>query len=86
VDLLATTTTTHLNDDSLSNQWFCIHRRLAPIAKPPPCSYVADVKDHQEEFRPFQPSNAVYLPETMNFILKPLLHNDELFNLHRKVL
>jgi hypothetical protein len=33
----------------------------------------------------FQP-NVVYLPETMNFILKPLLHNDELFNLHRKVL
>jgi hypothetical protein len=33
----------------------------------------------------FQP-NVVYLPETMNYILKLLIHNDELFNLHRKVL
>jgi hypothetical protein len=33
----------------------------------------------------FQP-NVVYLPETMNFILKPLLHNNKLFDLHRKVL
>jgi hypothetical protein len=33
----------------------------------------------------FQP-NVVYLPQTMNFILKPLLHNAELFNLHHKVL
>ena len=33
----------------------------------------------------FEP-NVVYLPETMNFILQPLLHNNKLFNLHRKVL
>jgi len=33
----------------------------------------------------FKP-NVVYLPQTMNFILKPLLRNDELFNFHRKVL
>jgi hypothetical protein len=33
----------------------------------------------------FKP-NVIYLPQTMNFILKPLLHNDELFNLHRQVL
>jgi hypothetical protein len=33
----------------------------------------------------FKP-NVIYLPRTMNFILKPLLHNDELFNLHRQVL
>ena len=33
----------------------------------------------------FKP-NVVYLPQTMNFILKPLLHNNELFNLHRQVL
>jgi hypothetical protein len=33
----------------------------------------------------FKP-NVMYLPRTMNFILKPLLHNDELFNLHRQVL
>jgi hypothetical protein len=31
-------------------------------------------------------SNVMYLPGTMNFILKPLLHNDELFNLHCQVL
>ena len=30
--------------------------------------------------------NVMYLPRTMNFILKPLLHNDELFNLHHQVL
>jgi hypothetical protein len=33
----------------------------------------------------FKP-NVMYLPRAMNFILKPLLHNEELFNLHRKVL
>jgi hypothetical protein len=33
----------------------------------------------------FKP-NVVYLPQLMTFILKPLLHNDELFNLHPKVL
>jgi hypothetical protein len=33
----------------------------------------------------FQP-DVVYLPETMNSILKLLLHNNELFNLHCKVL
>jgi hypothetical protein len=33
----------------------------------------------------FQP-NVMYLPRAMNFILKPLLHNEELFNLHRQVL
>jgi hypothetical protein len=42
-----TTTTTHLDDDSPSN--LCIHHQWAPIGKPKPCSYVADVKDHQEE-------------------------------------
>jgi hypothetical protein len=81
---LWTTTTTHLDDDSPSNQWFCIYRRSAPIAKPTPCSYVADVEDHQEESGFFQP-NAVYLSQRIHFILKPLLHNDKLFNLHRKV-
>jgi hypothetical protein len=30
--------------------------------------------------------NVVYLPQTMNFILKQLLHNAELFNLYSKVL
>jgi hypothetical protein len=85
VDLSATTTT-HLDDDSPSDQWFCIHRQSASIAKPLPCSYFADVEDHQEESRFFFKPNVVYLPETMNFILKPLLHNDKLFNLHRKVL
>ncbi len=85
VDLLATTTT-HLDDDSPSDQWFCIHRQSASIAKPLPCSYFADVEDHQEESRFFFKPNVVYLPETMNFILKPLLHNNELFNLHRQVL
>jgi hypothetical protein len=33
----------------------------------------------------FQP-NVIYLPQTMNFILKPLLYNAGLFNLHCKVL
>jgi hypothetical protein len=33
----------------------------------------------------FQP-NVIYLLRTMNVILKPLLHNDKLFNLHRQVL
>jgi hypothetical protein len=83
-DLLATTTT-HLDNDNPSNQWFCIHRRLTPVAKPIPCAYVADVEDHQDEFEFFKP-NVVYLPRTMNFILKPLLQNNKLFNLHRKVL
>ena len=42
-------------------------------------------KTMQKNLAFFQP-NVVYLPQTMNFILKPLLHNAELFNLHRKVL
>jgi hypothetical protein len=37
-------------------------------------------------FRAVKNPNVVYLLRTMNFILKPQLHNDEVFNLHRKVL
>jgi hypothetical protein len=33
----------------------------------------------------FKP-NVIYLPRTMNFILKLLLHDDKLLNLHRQVL
>jgi hypothetical protein len=34
----------------------------------------------------FFKANVIYLPRMMNFILKPLLHNDELFNLHCQIL
>jgi hypothetical protein len=33
----------------------------------------------------FKP-NIIYLPQTMNFILKPLLHNNKLFKFHHQVL
>jgi hypothetical protein len=84
VDLSATTTT-DLDNDSPSTQWFCIHWQSAPIGKPIPSSCVADVGDHQEDPGFFQP-NVIYLPQAMNFILKPLLHKVKLFNLHCKVL
>jgi hypothetical protein len=45
-----------------------------------------DVKDHKEESVFFFQPHVVSLPQTMNFILKPLLHNAKLFRLYRKVL
>jgi hypothetical protein len=85
VDLSATTTT-HLDYDSPSNQWFRIHRRSAPIAKPPTLFICRGCRRPPRRISIFFQPNVVYQPETMNFILKPLPHNDELFNLHRKVL
>jgi hypothetical protein len=79
------TTTTNVDNDTPTKQRFCIHRRSAPISKPLPGTYVSYVEDHQEDCRFFKP-NVIYLPRTMNFILKPLLHNEEIFNLHRQVL
>jgi hypothetical protein len=52
---------------------------------PLPSPYLVHMSRIKKNLDFFQP-NVVYLPETMNFILKPLLHNDELFTLHRKVL
>jgi hypothetical protein len=42
-------------------------------------------KTRKETLDYFKP-NVIYAPRTMDFILKPLLHDEELFNLHRQVL
>jgi hypothetical protein len=39
-------------------------------------------KETLDYFRP----NVIYTPRSMDFILKPLLHDEELFNFHRQVL
>jgi hypothetical protein len=64
---------------------FPFHCQAAPIAKAISGAYVLYVEDHQEESRFFKP-NVMYLPRTMNCFLKPLLHNNELFNLHGQIL
>jgi hypothetical protein len=85
VDLSATTTT-HLDNDSpsITNGFaFIVDRHPLPSPYLVHISRMSTTTKKNLDF--FQP-NVLYLPETMNFILKPLLHNDELFNLHRKVL
>jgi hypothetical protein len=42
-------------------------------------------KTRRETLDYFEP-NVIYAPRSMDFILKPLLHNEELFNFHRQVL
>jgi hypothetical protein len=42
-------------------------------------------KTRKETLDYFKP-NVIYTPRSMDFILKPLLHNEELFNFHRQVL
>jgi hypothetical protein len=42
-------------------------------------------KTRKETLDYFKP-NVIYAPRSMDFILKPLLHNEELFNFHRQVL
>jgi hypothetical protein len=42
-------------------------------------------KTRKETLDYFKP-NVIYTPRSMDFILKPLLHNAELFKLHRQVL
>jgi hypothetical protein len=42
-------------------------------------------KTRKENLDYFKP-NVIYTPRSMDFILKPLLHNEELFNFHRQVL
>ena len=41
-------------------------------------------KTRKETLDYFKP-NVIYTPRSMDFILKPLLHNEELFNFHRQV-
>jgi hypothetical protein len=41
-------------------------------------------KTRKETLDYFEP-NVIYTPRSMDFILKPLLHNEELFNFHRQV-
>jgi hypothetical protein len=86
-DDFSATTTTNFDNDRPSKRWFCIHRRSAPIAKPISgrlhMSRMSKTTKKNLDF--FQP-NVIYLPRTTNFILKPLLHNNKLFNLHHQVL
>ena len=42
-------------------------------------------KTRRETLDYFEP-NVICAPRSMDFILKPLLHNEELFNIHRQVL
>ncbi len=42
-------------------------------------------KTRKETLDCFKP-NVIYTPRSMDFILKPLLHDEELFNFHRQVL
>jgi hypothetical protein len=84
VDLSATTTT-HLDDGGPSNQWFAFIVGRHPLSSPYLVHMPRMSKTTITNLDFFQP-NAIYLPQKMNFILKPLLHNNKLFDLHGKVL
>jgi hypothetical protein len=63
---------------------FIINRH--PLTSPSYLVHMSRMSKTTKKNLDFFKPNVILLPQTINFILKPLLHNEELFNLHRQVL
>ena len=62
---------------------FIVNRRPFPS---PYLVHMSRMSKTRKETLDYFAPNVIYTPRSMDFILKPLLHNEELFNFHRQVL